>query len=314
MVCGPRRSATCNGSRSNCPRAASTFTGSRTGFPACTQSGVTRCERCASYGAITRETPTYSFPSAAGQSVPSVSIDSSSASGRPPRCHSRSTRTCFAMHAGSSWQTMATIRGPCSTTSGTRTSSTPSGTPTWRQTGSRTFGGIDDGGAGSIAPHGRSSRSKRTTRHIVEITRPAAMAPCAPSAPASRCPQTAILSRPDIVRSGASRRRHALPRLALLRSDRSVDLHHQPVRLALGRFEHRESGSRYPLDHFDRTAWLRFKRGLDVLDHGLKLLVRQLLDQIAVLNLVLARDQQCQDLEVGGRLRLAHPRDSLLPV
>ena len=36
--------------------------------PASTQSAVTRCERCASYGAITRETPTYSFPSAAGQS------------------------------------------------------------------------------------------------------------------------------------------------------------------------------------------------------------------------------------------------------
>ena len=34
---------------------------------------------------------TYSFPSAAGQSVPSVSTGSSSASGRPPRCHSPST-------------------------------------------------------------------------------------------------------------------------------------------------------------------------------------------------------------------------------
>src|SRR6266540_3945602 len=55
----------------------------------------------------------------------------------------------------------------------------------------------------------------------------------------------------------------ALPRLALLRPDRSIDLHHQPVRLALGRLEHRESGSRYccrffhPLDHFDRTASVR---------------------------------------------------------
>src|SRR5262249_19729576 len=57
--------------RSNCPRAACTFTGSRTGFPACTQSAVTRCERCASYAAITRQTPTCSFPSAAGPSAPS---------------------------------------------------------------------------------------------------------------------------------------------------------------------------------------------------------------------------------------------------
>ena len=38
------------------------------GFLAYIQSAVTRCEHCASYGAITRETPTYSFPSAAGPS------------------------------------------------------------------------------------------------------------------------------------------------------------------------------------------------------------------------------------------------------
>src|SRR5262249_30998279 len=52
----------------------------------------------------------------------------------------------------------------------------------------------------------------------------------------SRGPMPAYrqLSRPDIVRSGVSRRRHALPRLALLRPDRSIDLHHQPVRLRLG--------------------------------------------------------------------------------
>src|SRR5262249_15119419 len=36
--------------------------------------------------------------------------------GRPPRCHSRSTHTCFAMPAGLSWPTMATTPGPCSTT------------------------------------------------------------------------------------------------------------------------------------------------------------------------------------------------------
>src|SRR5262249_32490779 len=108
---------------------ACTFTGSKTESPACTQSGVTRCERCASYVAITRQTPTYSFPSAAGQLAPSVSTASSSASGRPPRCHSRSTHTCFATPLASSWPTMATPHGPYSTTSGTRTSSTGSGTP-----------------------------------------------------------------------------------------------------------------------------------------------------------------------------------------
>jgi Ca2+-binding RTX toxin-like protein len=113
---------------------ACTFTGSRTESPACTQSGVTRCAPSASYAVITPQTP-------------SVSTGSSSASGRSPRCHSRSTRTCFAMPAGSSWRTMATTRGPCSTTSGTRTSSTRSGTPKWRPTDSRTFGGADDDGA-----------------------------------------------------------------------------------------------------------------------------------------------------------------------
>jgi len=132
---------------------------------------------------ITRETPTCSFPNAVGRSAPSASTASSSASVRPPRCHSRSSRTCFAMPVGSSSPTTATTRGPCSITSDTRTSSTPLGTPTWHPIGSRTFGGVDDGGAGSIAPHGRSSRSKKTTRHIVEVTRPLAVASCAECAP-----------------------------------------------------------------------------------------------------------------------------------
>src|SRR6516165_8459943 len=136
--------------------AACTFTGSRTGFPACTQSAVTRCERCASYAAITRETPTYSFPSAAGQSAPSVSTASSSASAKPPRCHFRSTHTCFATPVGSSSQVTVTTRAPSSTTSGTRTSSTRFGTPKWHLIASRTFGGTDGqparvSGAGSAA-------------------------------------------------------------------------------------------------------------------------------------------------------------------
>src|SRR5262245_53621152 len=59
------------------------------------------------------KTLTSSFPCAAGQSVPSVSTASSSASERPPRCHSPSTRTCFAMPVGSSSPTMATTREPC---------------------------------------------------------------------------------------------------------------------------------------------------------------------------------------------------------
>ena len=113
--------------------------------------------------AITRQTPTYSFPSAAGQST-----GSSSASGRPPRCHSRSTRTCFAMRVGSSWPLMATIRGRCSTTSGTRTSSTRLDTRKWRQTASRTFGGTD-----FRTPPARCCRLRRAAEHIAGMpTRP----------------------------------------------------------------------------------------------------------------------------------------------
>src|SRR6516162_4339869 len=157
---------------------------------------VTRCGRCASYAGITRETPTYSFPNAVGRSAPLGSTASSSASGRPPRCHSRSTRTCSAMPVGSSSPTMATTRGPSSTTWATKTFSTPSGTPNWRPTDSKTFGGTD-------AP-ARAGTPLRQTLH-----------------------------GGIIVRSRARRRWHTLLRLALVRPDRGVSLHHQPVWLAL---------------------------------------------------------------------------------
>src|SRR5262245_27787419 len=55
-----------------------------------------------------------------------VFVSERSVSARPPRCHSPSTRICFATPVGSSSQMMATTRGPCSTTLATRTSSTPS--------------------------------------------------------------------------------------------------------------------------------------------------------------------------------------------
>src|SRR6516225_5824641 len=118
----------------------------KNGIPSVHPIRVTRCGRVVSYAAVTLERLTCLFPNAVGRSAPSASIASSSVSGRPPRCHSRSARTCFAMPAGSSWPTMATTRGPCSTTLGTRTFSTRSGIPKWRPTGSKTFGGTDDGG------------------------------------------------------------------------------------------------------------------------------------------------------------------------
>src|SRR5262249_31724058 len=147
----------------------------------------------------------------------------------------------------------ATTRGPCSTTSGTGTSSTRSGTPNWRPTASRTFGGIDDDGGRQVlaatysSPHGAAPPSRHTVR-----------------------------SRP--------RRR--------------------------GR---RRSFYR-PLDHFGRASSLRCKRGLDVLDHGFKLLVRQVFERIALLDLVLARDKQGETSQVHPRLLAAHLCDGFFSV
>src|SRR6516164_6693470 len=75
-------------------------------------------------------------------------------------------------------QMMATTRGPCSTTSGTRTFSTRSGTPTWRQTGSRTFGGTDDDGAGE--------NSDDAWREVTSRAITCAVGACSACAPADR--------------------------------------------------------------------------------------------------------------------------------
>src|SRR6516162_7846558 len=107
---------------------------------------------------------------------------------------------------------------------------------------------------------------------------------------------------------------HALPR-----ADCRVGLQHHSV-LGFGRIEQRTApylyGYRFhrPLDHFCRRASLRCKRGLDVLDHGLKLLVRQLLEHIAVLDLVLARDKQGETSQVHPRLLAAHLCDGFFSV
>src|SRR5262249_19169379 len=70
---------------------------------------------------------------------------------------------CFAMPAASSWPTTATTRGPCSITSGTRTFSTRSGTPNWRPTASKSFGGTDNGKS-RIAPRSRAAATRSRTR------------------------------------------------------------------------------------------------------------------------------------------------------
>ena len=104
------------------------------------------------------------------------------------------------------------------------------------------------------------------------------------------------VSRPDIVRSGASRRRHALPRLALLRADRSIDLHHQPVRLALGRwlFGGLPSGSRQrgrlclsSQSGCALASRLSRHHFVENRNRTLKLLVRHGFDRVGMLDLVL---------------------------
>src|SRR6516162_6283422 len=273
MACGRRRPASCNGSRSSCPRAVCTFTASRTGSPVCTQSGVMRCERCASYVAITRLTPTYSFPSAAGQSAPSASIASSSGSGKPLTCRSRSTRTCSAMPAGSSWPMMATTRGPCSTTLGTRTFSTRSGIPKWRPTGSKTFGGTDDGGT--------RTRSWPTVREIGVI----------------------CMSR----RIGAPHRsrNRCAPRHACRRGDKSCDhVRGRPFLVLRTRGPIAVSASiisRFGLRFVGSSVASSAASG-DGPDGLLGLLVRHLLYAVRVLYLHLARHQQRKYFNVHGRL------------
>src|SRR5262245_1154469 len=114
------------------------------------------------------------------------------------------------------------------------------------------------------------------------------------------------------VRSRPRRRWH-LARHALARADCRVGLQHQPV---LGLGSGRRGGCWFyrPLDHFGRASSLRCKRGLDVLDHGFKLLVRQVFERIAVLDLVLAGDKQGETSQVHPRLLAAHLCDGFFSV
>src|SRR5262245_11114789 len=111
------------------------------------------------------------------------------------------------------------------------------------------------------------------------------------------------------VRSRPRRRWHPV-RLALPRADRGVRRKHQPA-LWFGRLERGRRRNFYgrrfyrSLEQFDRAASLRC---LDVLDHGFKLLVRQAFERIAVLDLVLAGNEQAENLEIARRLL---PRDLL---
>src|SRR5262249_28722285 len=94
---------------------------------------------------------------------------------------------------------MATTRWSCSITSGTRTSSTPSGTPRWRPTVSRTFGGTDGhparvSGAGSAAA---STGSPSISLAFAAASR-LAIASLSNSTPRSICSSVIALTPPDL--------------------------------------------------------------------------------------------------------------------
>ena len=97
-------------------------------------------------------------------------------------------------------------------------------------------------------------------------------------------PANRHLSRPDIVRSGASRRRHALPRLALLRPDRSVGRIHKPIRSLrlVVRVRRRQCDCfSSALDHLARSPSVRASSmRLDCLDPRLELLVGHRLNRL----------------------------------
>ena len=133
--CGPRRCATCNGTRSSFPRGAYMSVASKTACRACIRSPA---KSYGLYAACSASSGRYVFMSERGAQLASAGCWKGSA--RPPRWRLACIRTCCAMLAASSWQTRVSIRDRCSTTSATRTSSTPCATPRYRQIGSEIFG------------------------------------------------------------------------------------------------------------------------------------------------------------------------------
>ena len=94
---------------------------------------------------LRRENPNelYVFVTERGGPMSTIgSTISSRGSARPPRCLSHCILICCGMRAAISLPTTGTIPEPCSTISATRTSSTPSATPSYRPTGSGISGAI----------------------------------------------------------------------------------------------------------------------------------------------------------------------------
>src|SRR6478672_4585667 len=96
---------------------------------------------------------------------------SSSGSARPPGCLSHCILTCCGMRAAINLPTTGTIPEPCSTISATRTSSTPSVTPSCHPIGSATSGAI------RLAPDPGSAHLKRAWMPVRQ-TRPPGRGDC----------------------------------------------------------------------------------------------------------------------------------------
>ena len=85
---------------------------------------------------------------------------------RRPGCLSNCILTCCGMRAGISLPTMGTIPEPCSTISATRTSSTPSATPSFHRTGSAISGEISVKWRPSPAPQVGTGTVRRISNEL----------------------------------------------------------------------------------------------------------------------------------------------------
>src|SRR5262249_35875398 len=122
-----------------------------------------------------------------------------------------------------------------------------------------------------------------------------------------RC-STTLATRTSSTRSGTPRWR---PTVSRTFGEADLSLGHLGA-AASGRRQARDD-FRFPLTHVAVERALS-TQGFDRFQGLLYLLVRHVLHRIAVLDLVLARHQQSEDLEIGGRLGPAHLRNGLLPM
>lgn len=136
----------------------------RTAHPVPTPCGAKSYGPCARSGAKRHTQLMCSSPRGERPYLPPGSARRWRGSARHRPSPSQSTRTCCATPAASSWRTTATTPAPSSTTWDTRTSPTPSATPSWRRGGSAISGRIEAGHATKKPPSGGFFGLMRHTR------------------------------------------------------------------------------------------------------------------------------------------------------